>query len=295
MIKILCLSLIPSSTYHSRCGRTLPHPSLSMYTELQRSHVYACVHTHVWTETHTYIQIYNWMKFSLTCTVLSCSSSSVWRTFFNKTKKIDRDMDGDLFSQSCYEMLSTWVIGMAVCWSLRVIALRNNLKFLLQRAARALGMSRGPGGAFVVSLPPTELGLCTESSRWEQSRVTWRRRREVGEKAWTRALLIWPCEPFNWKTDVLYHLLVFCEDSFPHYISHMLKYNWGGIYVYFPLKPIKAIIFVFIYLHVSIYIYICLIHQVYFSSSANKAVSLFFPKIHLFILEVGRGRGRDIF
>lgn len=77
---------------------------------------------------------------------------------------------------------------MAVCWSLRVPALRNDLKFLLQRAARALGMSRGPGRAFMVSLPPTELGLCVGSSGWEQSRVTWRRRRAVEATGLDRSL-----------------------------------------------------------------------------------------------------------
>ena len=107
-------------------------------------------------------------------------------TFLNKTEKIDRELDGDVFSQSWYESLHAGVKGMAVCGSLRVTALRNNLESLLQRAARALGMSWEPGGTFVVSLPPVELGHSTGSSGWEQSRVTWGRR-EVGGQAGTRA------------------------------------------------------------------------------------------------------------
>lgn len=131
---------------------------------------------------------------------------------FYKTEYIHRDSGGRMLQHSpvtrgCLRAKRD------PCVSLRCAALRNNLKFLLQRTARTLGMSWGPLAA------PWHLGALVafsaswRESRWRGTRVgeRWegtRRRREPWMAIWG---WLWGHRgPFSGKADVSYHLLAFC-------------------------------------------------------------------------------------
>ena len=131
---------------------------------------------------------------------------------------MDRDLGGGRIPVLLGE--AVYVSTRDACLSLRFTALRNNLKFLLQRTAGAVGMSWEPqpliwSSGVWPSLPPRQLGHREGSSRCGQNRATWGRW-EVGGQAETRALgahlrlTPWALKgPCDGKTEVLYHL-AFC-------------------------------------------------------------------------------------